>query len=277
MPLMLRFELHALGRPYHAALVRVGPRADSAPHAHVDFHELMCVVGGRGQHLLAHGPEPLAEGDVVLVRPWDRHAFTGRGPDGLEFVNVAFPSSVWRGFCDLSGIGADWENAPTPPTLRLDPAPAGAAFQTVLDRFHAGPTTVDLLRFWTDLLSLVPQPPEPAVARGTPPWLADACRAMRREENLRLGTPRLVELARVSPAHLARSVRRHYGVTPTALVAGLRLELAATLLAGSAEPVSTIATRTGFASQSYFTRCFQEAYRMPPREFRQRAQRAFVP
>lgn len=50
------------------------------------------MVSGRGEHLLTRGVGDLVAGDVVLVRPHDRHAVRGPAPDGLEFVNVAFPS-----------------------------------------------------------------------------------------------------------------------------------------------------------------------------------------
>jgi transcriptional regulator GlxA family with amidase domain len=100
---------------------------------------------------------------------------------------------------------------------------------------------------------------------------------MRAEDNLRGGVSRLLELAGVSPAHLSRSMRPSYGVTPTGFVTDLRLEHAASLLAATNEPVAAIAVRCGFASSSYFSRCFTAAHRLSPREFRRRSQRAFVP
>lgn len=245
-------------------------------HGHADFHELMAVVGGRGQHLLGTRSVPLEYGDVVLVRPRDQHAMTGLPPDGLEFINVAFPTAVWHGFLDLARSDPGWDAGREPPVLRPEADAMVAAFEEVLRRFRDGPSLFDLIRFWTDLLPLVL--PGAAPAHGTrPDWLVDACTAMRREDNLRGGVPRMLELAGVSPAHLSRSMRAHYGTTPTAYVADLRLEHAAALLAATTEPVATIATRCGFASQSYFTRCFSAAHQIPPREFRRLARQAFVP
>jgi AraC family cel operon transcriptional repressor len=132
------------------------------------------------------------------------------------------------------------------------------------------------MRFWIDLLPLI-SPADRTGRPGTPQWLAKACSAMRSEDNLRGGVPRLLELAAVSPAHLSRSMRSAYGVTPTAFVADLRLEHAASLLAATNAPVASIATRCGFTSQSYFTRCFTAAHQLSPRDFRRRSQRAFVP
>lgn len=273
----LRFESHAFGRPYHAARVRIPARArDTELHTHEDFHELMGVVSGSGEHLLTRGVDELVAGDVVLVRPQDRHAVRGSAPDGLEFINVAFPSSAWRGFLDLTRTDptGSWAASRGPVTFH---APAAiATFEHALVRFQDEPGPYDLMRFWIDLMPLL-APVEGSARAGTPEWLAKACTAMRAEDNLRGGVPRLLELAGVSPAHLSRSMRAAYGVTPTAFVTDLRLEHAASLLAATNTPVATVATRCGFTSQSYFTRCFTAAHRVSPRTFRHQSQRAFVP
>lgn len=250
-------------------------------HAHADFYELMGIVAGQGEHLLETGTMPLEAGDVVLVRPRDRHAMRGSAPDGLEFVNVAFPSSAWHGFLHLTRTNptGSWDAARQPLSLRPgDRAAVSSVFERALARFQDEPGPFDLLRFWIDLLPQVSPEELPAQAGiKAPDWLAKACAAMRAEENLRGGVPRLLELARVSPAHLSRSLRAAYGMTPTAFVADLRLEHAASLLAATTDPIADVATRCGFASQSYFTRCFTAAHQASPREFRHHAQRAFVP
>ncbi len=272
MDQVLRFEAHAFGRPYHAARVRIPARArDTELHTHADFHEFMGVVSGSGEHLLTTGVVPLRAGDVVLVRPSDRHAVRGAAPDGLEFVNVAFPSSIWQGFLDLTRTPTWSSRGP----VSFHQPSAVPVFEDALDRFQNTPTSYDLLRFWIDLLDLL-TPGDP-VGSGIPDWLAKACTSMRAEENLRGGVPRLLELAGVSAAHLSRSMRAAYGVTPTAFVTDLRLEHAASLLAATNTTIAGIATRCGFTSQSYFTRCFTTAHDLTPTTFRLRSQRAFVP
>jgi AraC-like DNA-binding protein len=242
----------------------------------------MGVLSGRGEHLLETGTLPLETGDVVLVRPRDRHAIRGSAPDGLEFVNVAFPSSAWQGFLNLTRTNptGSWDAAGHPVVFRgCDPGTVAAAFESALRRFSDEPDHFDLIRFWIDLLPLVSPEELPARAFGqqAPDWLATACTAMRSEENLRGGVPRLLDLAGVSPAHLSRSMRLTYGRTPTDFVADLRLEQAASLLAATTDPIAEIATRCGFSSQSYFTRCFTAAHQVSPRTFRHQSQRAFVP
>ncbi|MGH3491271.1 MAG: helix-turn-helix domain-containing protein [Actinopolymorphaceae bacterium] len=158
---VLQFEAHALGRPFHAAHVRLGPRgALTGPHRHADFYELMGVVDGRGEQHLETGTQPLAAGDIVLIRPPDEHAIAGRSPGGLGFVNVAFPADAWRAFVDLSRADPHgvWDRRVRPPLVSLDGDEAAVmrtSFEEVLARFHEAPTMRDLIRFWSEVVDLL--------------------------------------------------------------------------------------------------------------------------
>lgn len=110
-----------------------------------------------------------------------------------------------------------------------------------------------------------------------PAWLVRACEAMRAEENLQAGLPRMLQLAMVSHGHLARSMATHYGTTPVEFISQSRLERSAVLLATTAESIGRIAERCGFTSQSYFGRRFRQRYDQTPREYRDHARRAVVP
>jgi AraC-like DNA-binding protein len=266
---MERFESYALGRPYHAALVDM--RGRSGRHGHRDYYEVMAVTDGEGEQDLGSWRQPLRPGDVILMRPRDQHAITGR----VRFYNIAFPATDWRTFAGL--LGMDWDAAAQPPYCRVEDEQALDACATALRRFHESPTALDLIRFWTDIVPLFSGPTGDSPTLGPPDWLVAACAAMHREEHLAVGVPRLVALANVSPAHLSRSMRRHYGTTPTAFVADLRLRHAATLLGTTTRPVTDIAYACGFASPSYFTRSFRLAHGTSPREFRQLAWERVVP
>ncbi|GAB3953966.1 hypothetical protein GCM10029976_095260 [Kribbella albertanoniae] len=273
MVLTLRFELEAFGRPFNAARIWYGPDArDSVRHTHQDFYELMGVVAGGGEHMLSRGAVPLEPGDVVLVRPTDEHAMSGRATGGLEFVNVSFPIAAWQTFAALSRLDptGSWDLAPRPPVFRADGgdlADLVGIFEQAVARSQDEPRDLDLLRFWTDLFLLV-SPVGEAMDTGKPAWLRAAQAAMHEEENLRAGLPRMLELANVSAGHLAREMRRHDRITPVRFVTDLRLQQAASLLRTTPYSVAEIAERTGFGSQSYFARCFAANYYMSPREFR---------
>ncbi|WP_188195284.1 helix-turn-helix transcriptional regulator [Nonomuraea sp. SYSU D8015] len=284
MPTVLRWVEFAAGLPYHAALVPVtGSRRDRPePHTHADFHELVFVTVGAGTQVVWGGgwgvgeaEMPLRAGDMVLVRPHDRHEFAG----SMRFVNIAFPSERWHAFADLAGLAgtADWDRRDLPLTAHaaLD-GPVAAEFARVLGAYSGVPRVLDLVRLWTAVVPALERADGTAVDR-RPGWLVSACVAMSREENLREGLPRLLELAAVSSGHLARSMRRHYGCTPVAFVVRRRLEHAALLLTTTTEDIGRIAQRCGFSGQSYFGRLFQRKYGMAPRDYREATRRAVVP
>ncbi|MEV0201794.1 AraC family transcriptional regulator [Nonomuraea sp. NPDC050691] len=281
MPTILRWVEFAVGLPYHAALVPVtgGRRDRPEPHSHADFHELVFVTAGAGVQRVGDSEMPLRAGDVVLVRPHDRHEFAGTATGGMRFVNIAFPSERWRAFADLAGLAgtADWDRLALPLAAAADPdGPVAAEFARVLAAYSGTPRVLDLVRLWTVVVPLLERAAGGAVDR-RPGWLVAACVAMSREDNLREGLPRLLETAAVSPGHLARSMRAHYGCTPVAFVVRRRLEHAALLLTTTTEGIGRIAQRCGFSGQSYFGRLFRETYGMAPRDYREATRRAVVP
>ena len=252
MVLALRYENDALGRPFHVGAYRMVPgRNDSFPHRHIDFHEIMGVVDGTGERLLETGAVRLQPGDAVLVRSSDVHSMRGDPPAGLAILNVTFPTSVWQGFflgltdVDSFAFLGDGEAA-----AAVAPPVGGCRSRGRSSRCSRRRTSSTRPRSHCSApVPLLARPVRAGAAvsggrlgrrLGRPPWLVAVCRAMRREESLRGGVPRMLELARVSAGYLSRSMRTHYGTTPTAFVVDIRLERAAALLADTTEPIATI-------------------------------------
>src|SRR5258705_11865789 len=108
----------------------------------------MVVVHGDGRHLLSSERgkttvEPLRPGDVILVRPRDRHTIIGP----VQFYNIAFPATGWRAFEGLAKVDPVWDLAPVPPHERL-PAEDARAVQACavgLHPFHHTPGEPDLI------------------------------------------------------------------------------------------------------------------------------------
>lgn len=274
----LRFADVAGRRPYHAALVPITESAGRlVPHTHADFHEIVYVVRGRGWQQIMGERHDLSEGDLVLVRPQDTHAFGTRRDGEFQFINVAFPSERWRAFADFAGVAAvtAWDLGLAPVCARDPSGAAGQAMARVLAAYQDAPSALDVIGLWSVVMPIVE-----AAAGGTdirPGWLVRACAAMHSEDNMRQGLPRLLELASVSHGHLARSMSAYFGCRPVEFVNQVRLSHAAMLLATTAEPIGHVAERAGFSSQSYFDRLFRARYEQTPREYRERARRAVVP
>ncbi len=286
-PQHLHFDRVAPGRDFHAALAPDFPRrADLVLHTH-DFSEAMYVLDGAGTHALNGADHVLRAGDLLWIRPQDRHGFYVRPGQKMHFINIAFRQGLWADFrrlaLDAPGP-TDWEAAPAPPAVHVPPArrsESARLFQDMLLLFHARPTRLALCRFWGELLSLLAPPPALPSPDAPPPvgpaWLARACLSLHSEDALRAGVPRLVELCGVSPAHLARTLKASQGRTPTEFVNALRLEHAAVLLATTTQEISEVAADCGFENLSYFYRLFRARFGQSPRRYRLGARLAVLP
>jgi AraC family transcriptional regulator, dual regulator of chb operon len=274
----LRFADVAAGRPYHAALVPIAESTHrSLPHTHADFHELLYVTRGRGWQQVGGERQDLWSGDLVLVRPQDAHGFGTRRDGEFQFINIAFPSERWRSFADFAGVTAAsaWDLALLPVLVRGAPQRVSDAMARMLTAYQDTPNILDIIGLWSAVMPVLDAAAGSVDVR--PDWLVKACTAMRAEENLRDGLPRLLQLASVSHGHLARTMSKHFNCRPVEFVNQVRLSHAAVLLATTADSIGRIADRSGFRSQSYFDRLFQARYGQAPRDYREHARRAVVP
>ncbi|WP_229073279.1 AraC family transcriptional regulator [Actinoplanes sp. DH11] len=109
---------------------------------------------------------------------------------------------------------------------------------------------------------LAPAPPEPPSAKA-----AHALHDLL-EEHIVDGLP-LTDAAAVlhfDPAHLVRSFRREFGMTPHQYLISRRVDLARRLIV-SGQPLSTVAAGSGFYDQPHLTRHFKRILGVNPSRF----------
>jgi AraC-like DNA-binding protein len=256
----------------------VQAREFSSTFVERDYHEVIFFLEGDGDvsvldregnvRLDSHRP-----GCLYLYRPQDRRCrWPSFGPAPLTFLQVGFPSDEWRTFLRLAGYDPNDFDGTAPVTKVIDPhdAEIRECFDVLLDSGRSLPAKLGLILLWTQVLSrLVPDNAD--APRPAPRWLLHSIDAMYDDANLRHGVPRLLELAHVSSRQLSRATRRHFGESPSNIVADLRLRRAKELLSTTFDGIGSIATQCGFASPGHFSARFRAATGISPREYRNRS------
>jgi len=267
------------GDSFHAvrAVFRSTGQSEVREHCH-DFLEWIVVLEGEARHYLNGRETMLRPGQLVLIRPDDRHGIQPMPGGMIDFVNVAFPMEVWDDFVRATGLqeaAGEWMSAPSAVYLELTPhqrqtmtMEAMAAVRS----YHNKPTRLAFSQFWRAAAGALAEhgdsgdgsPEQPLWLRNTQAWAQSID-----TEELSLDT--LVEASGVSFGHLSRSLKTHTGLTPTEFINGIRVKRAAYELATTDRDVTAIAFDCGFENLSYFYRRFREIHGKTPRRYREEA------
>lgn len=249
------------------------------PHRH-DYHELIWIREGCGEHLIDGRPLPVAPGTVTLIGRGQVHVF--RGADIERGAVLRFGDDLLLG--EGGGragpgwllAGAGGRSIPVPPGDQDD-------LEAALHALHAETTrppdgaTADLERHLVSTILL---------------WLErwyDASRAERHEPEdeavqLHRRFARLLErdFARrhdaahyadalaVPPAALSRALTHVTGRSTKELITDRVMIEARRLLRFTGLTIGQVAFQTGFADQFYFSRAFKRHTGEAPKAFRDR-------
>lgn len=282
------------GAAGHFARARFATARPAGEHDH-DFLEVFWVASGHGWHWINGRRQALARGQVVFVRAGDRHAFSAAprpvaaaaamgDAEPLVFYNLAFAMETWQALRQRYGLADLFNPALPDPRVVTLTGPSWAdliAAATDLHRGHRDAMAVDRVLM---VLARHAQPQQLAGATsgplsgtdGAPAWLTRAIDALAEPKHLADGTRGLARLARRSPEHVARVVRRHLGKTPTDLVNDVKLALAAERLVNTDDAVLDVALDNGFNNLAHFYKVFAAKFGTTPRRHRLHQRRIFT-
>lgn len=263
-------EIVAPGHAFHLSVALDERRMPIPYHGH-DFAEVFWVEEGRGIHRINGKRMELKAGDLIMIRPSDRHALLALPGKVFRLQNVAFDCGTLARlqsayFREMAAWF--WVTDPLPLMTKLD-ADQRAVVQNELSWLGQAPRDhLSIDSFLLNLFRLLGRRHEPRDS--CPDWLDAAMRRFGSEADLAGGVSRFFQLAGRSPEHVARSLQKHIGSTPTAWVNARRLEHATRLLESSALPVTEVAAICGFENLSYFHRLFRSHQGTTPRGHRMR-------
>jgi AraC family cel operon transcriptional repressor len=266
-------RIAAPGQVAHVARRRLAGANPVPVHTH-DFAEVLWVEAGSGVHEAGGSGSRLHPGDLILVRPGDRHGFFD-GDSAFTIVNVAFPASTLthlerRYFRDDPGFFGG--RAPEPAAFTVG-SPERRVLTAASAELARSPSDLaGLERFLLNLVHDLHRHSARTALAGCAPWLQEACERFRQPEHLAGGVQALARLAGRSPEHVSRQLRACAGLRPVEFVTEARVEHAASRLALSEEPIVNVALECGFDSLSHFYRVFRTRRGETPLAYRRRAQ-----
>lgn len=258
-------------------LVRAGlsTARPKALHGH-DFFELIWIQNGRAWHHLPDaGKTALNEGDMLFIRPGDVHALQGRGTDPLSVSLILRPGLMRQMGKRYDFTSFFWSDSADPPQAHRSVKELSSLNHAALRLERAPRTALEVSAFLLPLLADL-QRDTPDLSPGAPDWLATACRAAHDPAVFRDGAAGFVRAAGRSHPHVTRSAQHYLGQTPTDYVNAIRMDHAAHMLTGTAEPLSEIAATIGLPNMSHFHRLFRTHHGMTPKAYRRAYQRAVV-
>lgn len=259
------------GSAFHMSSLLAERRMPIPYHGH-DFAEVIWVEDGSSIHRVNGQRQVLSPGDLVFIRPRDYHGFTLFKGHEFRMQSVAFPHTVPTRLRKLYfNKDSDWfvTRGNIPKSVSLD-ARQREQLREELTTLQTA-SARELLTLDTFLLNLfrlldrARQKP----AR-LPDWLSRAMQLFTAEKKMREGVRCLHRLAGRCPEHVARTMQKHTGLTPTSWVNMQRMEHAARLLESTVIPVTEIAAEAGFENLGYFHRLFRVHHGTSPRRYRMR-------
>ena len=268
----LRFAVHRASGPMSIGIHSYPYGGGFKAHDHADFSEIFWLVRGRVRLRWKDEDQLIYPGYLQFVRREDRHEFEALERGGAVLVNVSVHQPLLAKWQRQKVFGARWPWADTSP-LHLDHRDL-AQLQAALASMPR--ETSDLDQVW--LVASIARVAAEVRARGArhgsrsaeppPAWLEQALRDWRDGEP-EADVRALARRAGRSREHLARTIRRHYGLSPSTLLNQVRCDRAAADLRTTEIPVLSIALACGFAGLGQFYRCFNQRFGCAPRRYRE--------
>jgi len=235
-------------------------------HSH-DTVSVGLVTGGRSRYVHERGTDEVHAGSVVLMNPGAMHACNPHADSAWSYRMVYLDADWWRQLqCQLDADHAGRLREFDRTSLR-DRA-LGACVTRVCERL--ADAQADALAREESVVDLATalhahaceprgEPASPGLAR-VAALLTDCC-------DQAFSLAELCAVAGLSEAHLVRSFKRRYGMTPHAYLVDRRLHrIRRELRRGRA--IADVAAQFGFADQAHLQRTFRRLLATTPGHYR---------
>jgi AraC-like DNA-binding protein len=258
------------GYAFHMTTALDERRMPIRVHDH-DFAEVMWVREGHGIHRINGRRQELHAGQMVFVRAYDRHGLESFPGEHFRLENVAMPLPAMRRFTSRyslsDGCRLPWHReGRVPATIMLGLEQSNKLGAEIEWLRTAARDEFSLDCFLLNLGRILGSghPGAPSL----PDWLDNALRRFEAEAAMGDGADRLFRMAGRCPEHVARTMKKHLGITPTNWINNRRITQAARLAESTMQPITEIAAASGFENLGYFHRLFRARFGTTPLRYR---------
>ena len=247
------------------------------PHCH-DFYEIFITISGTVTHMINGVIQKLPEGSLVFIRPDDIHGYIYDSPQSSKtsYINLTFTKeTVELLFNYLSDTFPSKELlfCDMPPTVTITTFEKEQLLNQISElnivnwqdknalKIRMRVILADIfVRFFYDIPN--------TTKNYTPSWLTKLMSEMEQPINFIAGMEQMISLSGKSREHLARTIKKHLGITTAEYINELRINYAVNLLIHTNTQILEICFASGFQSVSYFYKVFKNKYTVSPHEFR---------
>ena len=257
---------------FHFARKSLAKRYPTEAHDH-DFFEVFLIESGKTNHWVNGVTQTLEPGQLVFIRPRDKHAFSADRTSGCKIINVMFRVETAAHLANrygetISGKFFD-ARAALPEQHTLSPARFARAITVAQQLQTAQQSLARIEEFLLALTNRVANATSGATV-AMPKWFAAACSSAQSQDVFRQGSAGFIEAAGRSHEHVCRTCKAVLGLTPSEYINQIRIDFAAQLLRTEEQSIDDVIDACGFDNSSYFYRLFKRQYGVTPRQYRLR-------
>lgn len=257
--------------PVNTHLIAIG---DDVYHDH-DFYEIVYVVDGQIEHIVNGEEMDLKTGDILFLRPFDKHIFLRTENNKCSHRDVVISFNFFRDFCSfLSADFFEKYNAPSLPVKQSLPQSKITELEDDIARYSAilkkdtEAKQITAKFLLSKLLSIYSQHTVEKLNNDYPDWLNRLLEKMSMREYYKMGLPTILSFFDYDQSYMCRVFKQYMGVTMTEYLNSLRLQYAFNQLKLTNRTVLSICQETGFSSISYFNKLFKKEFGKTPKSCR---------
>lgn len=243
---------------YTVRLCTYAPSQVMPRHTHPTMGLSVVLAGDLAEE--AEGSEEFAAPFSVVVKPAEVAHRNRFGPRGARLLSIEL-TAAFTDSLDANTVGLRrWRWCHDRARV-----PLGLHVGRLLSEPLTAPSA-ELDGLLAEFLAVFDE--TPALRRTPPTWMCRVRDRLRAEFVAPPPATVLAAHAGVHRVHLARSFRRHFGVSTTAYARRLRVKAAATRLSLTRTPLAEVALDAGFADQSHLCRTFKAETGLTPGAYR---------